>query len=104
MNANILRAAGLALSLAAGAAYAGDAQITIKNFDFAPASLTVSAGANVTWTNQDGEPHTVTSESGLFRSGALDTGQSFSFTFAKPGTYKYVCSIHPRMTGEIVVK
>jgi plastocyanin len=104
MHANILRAAGLALLLAANAARADDAQVTIKNFDFMPMSLTVGAGTTVTWTNKDGEPHTVIGESGLFRSGALDTGASYSFTFAKPGTYKYLCGIHPKMTAEIVVK
>jgi len=104
MHANILRAAGLALALAANAARADDAQVTIKNFDFMPMSLSVSAGTKVTWTNKDGEPHTVVSESGLFRSGALDTGASYSFTFAKPGIYKYLCGIHPKMMAQIVVK
>jgi plastocyanin len=78
--------------------------VTIKDFDFHPMSLTVTAGATVTWKNRDNEPHTVTSVSGLFRSGALDTGETYSFKFDKPGTYKYVCTIHPRMTATIVVK
>lgn len=78
--------------------------IVMKNFDFAPMSLMVKAGATVTWTNIDGEPHTVTSVDGLFRSGALDTDESYSFKFSKPGTYKYACSIHPRMIGIIIVK
>ena len=87
------------------AGHAQDANtITIKNFDFAPMSLTVKAGTTVTWKNLDGEPHTVTSDTGLFRSGGLDENDSFSFKFDKPGTYKYVCSIHPRMTGTIVVQ
>lgn len=78
--------------------------IVIRNFDFSPMSITVKAGTTVTWKNLDGEPHTVTSLDGLFRSGGLDTGDSFSFKFEKPGTYKYACSIHPRMLGTIVVQ
>ena len=78
--------------------------IVIKNFDFAPMAITVAAGTTVSWTNKDGEPHTVTSLDGLFRSGALDTGDSFSFKFDKPGVYKYLCSIHPRMTATVTVK
>ena len=80
--------------------------VTIDNFAFSPASLTVSLGTNVTWTNKDEEPHTVTSADGgkTFKSEALDTDDKFSFTFDKPGTYKYFCSIHPHMVGTIVVK
>ena len=90
-------------ALAAGGS--GAATIVLaREFMFAPASLTVSAGSTVTWTNKDDEPHTVVSEAGLFRSGALDTGDSFSFRFDKPGTYRYTCSIHPRMVGTIVVQ
>ena len=88
-------------------AHAGAESATIvmaKDFMFAPTSLTVKAGSTVTWTNKDGEPHTVVSETGLFRSGALDTNESFSFRFDQPGTYRYVCSIHPRMTGTIQVQ
>jgi plastocyanin len=66
--------------------------------------MTVSTGTTVTWKNADGEPHTVVSADGLFRSAALDQNDTFKFTFAKPGTYKYVCSIHPKMVGTIVVK
>jgi plastocyanin len=71
--------------------------IVIKNFDFAPMTLTVAHGATVVWKNLDDEPHTVTSTDGLFRSGALDGGDSFKFKFDKPGTYTYVCSIHPKI-------
>jgi plastocyanin len=86
-------------------AMAADAdQIQVKDFTFMPATLTVSAGSKVTWVNKDDEPHTVVSDSGLFRSAALDTDESFSFTFDKPGTYHFTCSIHPRMVGTIVVK
>jgi plastocyanin len=93
----------LALALAATSASAADT-ITIKNFDFAPMALSVSAGTTVIWRNDDEEPHTVVSESGLFRSAAIDGGESFSFKFDKAGTYKYFCTIHPKMVGTIVVK
>jgi plastocyanin len=80
--------------------------VAIDNFAFAPQTVTVAAGTAVTWTNHDDEPHTVVSDDNpsLFKSGGLDTDDTFSFTFAKPGTYKYHCSIHPRMTGTVVVK
>lgn len=78
-------------------------QVEIKEFMFHPTSLKVKAGSTVTWTNKDGEPHTVIGGS-LFRSAALDTNDTFSFKFDKPGTYAFVCSIHPRMTGTIVVE
>jgi plastocyanin len=78
--------------------------IEVKDFMFMPTTLTVNAGAEVSWVNKDDEPHTVVSDAGLFRSGALDTGESFSFKFDKPGTYHFTCSIHPRMVGTIIVK
>lgn len=78
--------------------------IVMKNFNFAPMAITVPAGTTVIWTNKDGEPHTVTSVDGLFRSGALDENDSFKFKFDKPGVYKFLCTIHPRMTGTITVK
>jgi plastocyanin len=80
--------------------------VTIDNFAFGPAAITVAAGTKVTWTNRDDEPHTVVSadDPKLFKSGALDTDDNFSFTFDKPGTYRYFCSIHPHMTGTVVVK
>lgn len=97
----------LASVLAAGTLLAATPEnatvVVAKDFMFGPASLTIPAGATVTWTNRDDEPHTVVSDAGLFRSGALDTGESFSFRFEKPGTYHYACSIHPRMVGTIVV-
>ena len=80
------------------------ARIVVKNFMFQPMSLTVKAGSTVTWTNMDEEPHTVVSTGGAFRSNALDTKDSFSFKFDQPGTYRFVCSIHPQMVGTIVVK
>jgi plastocyanin len=80
------------------------AKILVKDFMFAPTSLTVKAGSTVTWANMDDEPHTVVSDTGVFRSGAMDTNESFSFKFDKPGTYHFTCSIHPRMVGTIVVQ
>jgi len=79
-------------------------KIVVKNFMFVPMSLTVKPGSTVTWANMDDEPHTVVSNTGLFRSGAMDTNESFSFKFDKPGTYPFTCSIHPRMVGIIVVQ
>jgi plastocyanin len=78
--------------------------VMAKDFMFAPVALTIAAGSTVTWTNKDQEPHTVVSADGLFRSGALDTNDSFSFKFDQPGTYRYTCSIHPQMVGTIVVQ
>jgi plastocyanin len=78
--------------------------ITVKNFMFMPMPLTVRAGTTVTWTNLDDEPHTAVSDTGLFRSGAMDTNESFSFKFDKPGTYHFTCSIHPSMVGTIIVQ
>jgi plastocyanin len=78
--------------------------IKIDNFSF-PQTVTVPAGTEVTWTNQDDIPHTVVSEDKTtFKSRALDTDEKFSFTFTKPGTYTYFCSIHPKMTAKIVVQ
>ncbi len=78
--------------------------VVLTTCDFSPMMLTIKAGSSVTWKNMDGEPHTVTSLDGLFRSGALDQNDSFTFKFDKPGTYKYLCSIHPRMMAAIIVK
>jgi plastocyanin len=83
---------------------AASSRITVKNFTFSPVPLAVEAGSTVTWTNLDDEPHTAVSDTGLFRSGAMDTNESFSFKFEKPGTYHFTCSIHPRMTGTIIVR
>lgn len=85
-------------------ANAADNMVVMKNFDYSPMSLTVPVGATVTWKNLDGEPHTVVSVDGAFRSQALDQNDTYSFTFKKAGTYKYVCSIHPKMMAAIIVK
>jgi plastocyanin len=79
-------------------------RIVVKDFMFMPTPLTVKAGATVTWINADNEPHTVVSDTGTFRSGGMDTNESFSYTFEKPGTYRFTCSIHPSMVGTVVVQ
>ena len=87
------------------AAPTGEANtIVLKDFHFAPMSLTVPAGTTVIWKNLDGEPHTVMSDTGVFRSGGLDQNDSFTFKFDRPGTYRFICSIHPSMMGTITVK
>jgi plastocyanin len=81
-------------------------QITIDNFTFNPSTLTVSAGAKVTWVNRDDVPHTATgtAKPRLFDSGALDTDDQFTHVFPAPGTYEYFCAVHPQMTGRVIVK
>ena len=95
----------VAILLFAGApAFAADATaVKIGNFTFGPQELKVKAGTTVTWTNDDDIPHTVVSPNN-FRSKVLDTEGAFSFTFTTPGAYKYFCSLHPHMTGTIVVE
>ncbi len=79
--------------------------VKIDNFTFAPVELTVPAGTTVQWVNRDDIPHTVVSEDKTtFKSKALDTDDNFSYTFSRPGTYSYFCSIHPKMTGKVVVQ
>ena len=85
------------------AAAAAAEEVKIDNFSFGPATITVAAGTTVTWTNRDDIPHTVVSD-GTFKSKAMDTDEKFSYTFAKPGTYSYFCSLHPKMIGKVVVK
>jgi len=96
--------ASLVLASLGKAATPAGPQFLIKDFMFTPMSVTVKAGDTVTWANKDDEPHTVVSDNGLFRSAALDTDEVFSFKFDKPGTYRFTCSIHPRMVGTIVVE
>jgi plastocyanin len=84
---------------------ASAAEVKIDNFSFGPSELTVSPGTTVTWTNRDDTPHTVVSDDkSTFKSKVLDTDDTFSFTFTRAGTYPYFCSIHPKMTGKVVVK
>ncbi len=83
---------------------AGRAVVTIDNFSFTPQTLTVRVGTTVTWVNKDDVPHTVTSDHKTFKSRALDTDEKFSYTFSAPGTNSYFCSVHPHMTGQIIVQ
>jgi plastocyanin len=85
-------------------ARADETVISIHGFMFSPTAMTVTAGTTVRWKNLDGEPHTVRSIDATFKSDALDQNDSFTFKFDKPGTYRYVCSIHPQMVGTIVVR
>ena len=81
-------------------------EVKIDNFSFGPVELTVPVGTMVTWINRDDIPHTVvsTDDSKTFKSKVLDTDEKFSFTFSKAGTYSYFCSIHPKMTGKVIVQ
>jgi amicyanin len=79
-------------------------EVKIDNFSFGPAELTVPVGTTVTWTNRDDIPHTVVSTDKLFKSKVLDTDEKYSFTFSNAGTFPYFCSIHPKMTGKVVVR
>jgi plastocyanin len=102
-------APGTPAAVTAGTPVAGEttgaqAAVTIKDYAFTPATLTVAAGTTVTWTNNDAVPHTATASDGSFDSGNLNPGQSFSFTFSTPGTYPYVCQYHAGMQGTIVVQ
>ena len=94
-----LTAAGEAVVAAA----ASPATVQIDNFAFTPATLTVTAGTTVTWKNEDDSPHRIGDKNGT-ESAALDTDYSFSHTFAAPGEYPYICTIHPYMVGKIIVK
>ena len=81
-------------------------EIKIDNFSFGPMTLTIPLGTTVTWINRDDIPHTVvsTDDPKVFKSKALDTDEKFSFTFTKAGTYPYFCSVHPKMTGKVIVQ
>ena len=79
------------------------AAVKIDNFVFGPQSITVPVGTTVTWTNSDDIPHTAVSTDGVFKSKVMDTDEKFSYTFTKAGTYFYYCSVHPKMTGQVVV-
>ena len=83
---------------------AANAEVKIDNFSFGPETLTVPVGATVTWVNRDDIPHTVVSTDGVFKSKVRDTDERFSYTFVKAGTYPYYCSVHPKMTGQVVVQ
>ena len=93
-------------NVAAKTQQAATAEVKIDNFSFGPATLMVAVGTTVIWTNRDDIPHTVVSadDPKAFKSKVLDTDEKFSYTFAKPGTYSYFCSIHPKMTGKVTVQ
>ena len=91
-------------ALFSNAALAQTVTVGIANFTFTPAELTVTRGTTVVFNNDDDIPHLVVASDGSFRSKALDTGDSFSFNFAKAGEYGYFCALHPHMVGKIVVK
>jgi plastocyanin len=97
-------ALAITLASASNASPADTTTVVVKDFMFAPMASTIKAGTTVTWLNKDDEPHTVVSDTGLFHSAALDTNETFSFEFDKPGTYRFICSIHPSMVGTIVVQ
>jgi plastocyanin len=102
--------AGLLLTIGSSRVKANDqkpaanAEVKIDNFSFGPQTVTVPVGATVTWTNRDDIPHTVVSTDGVFKSKVRDTDETFSYTFTKAGTYPYFCSVHPKMTGQVVVQ
>ena len=79
-------------------------KVAINNFAFAPQVIVVAPGTTVSWTNADDDPHTVIATDKSFHSAAMDTEESYSFTFTRPGEYAYFCSLHPHMTGKVIVK
>ena len=96
--------AALACVIAPSVAQNSVVPVTIDNFVFEPGRVTVKVGTTVTWTNHDDIPHTVASKDRAFKSKVMDTDESYSFTFSTPGEYTYFCSLHPHMTGTIVVE
>jgi len=95
---------GACIAFGAVAAEEASGDVNIDNFFFTPQELTVPVGTTVKWLNRDDIPHTVAEANKIFRSKALDTDDSFSFTFTTAGTYNYFCGLHPHMTGKIIVK
>ena len=103
LMATLLLSARLSVTVYTKQSSTATAEVTIDNFSFRPQTITVVVGTTVTWTNRDDIPHTVVSDDGVFKSKARDTDEQFSYTFDKAGTYPYHCSIHPKMTGQVVV-
>jgi plastocyanin len=103
LRVKISALAAVLFMLGATPGLAEDAKIKIANFTFDPPTLTVKAGTTVTWVNTDDIPHVVSEKNGAFRSGALDTDESFTQAFPTAGTVEYFCAIHPHMTGKIIV-
>ena len=104
MIAMLLLFAGSSRVRASDQSSAANVAIKIDNFVFGPQAITVPVGTTVTWTNSDDIPHTAVSTDGVFKSKVMDTDEKFSYTFTKAGTYSYYCSVHPKMTGQVVVK
>jgi plastocyanin len=105
MIAMVLLAAGVSsIKAYAEQSAATSPEVQINNAGFGPATLTVAVGTTVTWVNRDDVPHTTVSSDKVFKSRLLDTDKKFSYTFTKAGAYPYFCSIHPKMTGTIVVQ
>jgi plastocyanin len=100
----MILAAGIYKIISQRPVNASTVEVKIDNFSFAPTTLVVRKGTQITWTNRDDIPHTVVENDKLFKSRVLDTDEKFTFTPTRPGTYKYFCSIHPKMTAEIVVR
>lgn len=100
----LLSAGSGAVKANAQQAPAKNVEIKIDNFSFAPGTFTVAVGTTVTRINHDDIPHTAVSTDGVFKSKVMDTDEKFSYTFTKAGTYPYFCSVHPKMTGTIVVQ
>ena len=98
-----LKLAPAMLLMLIGTSRGDESRIVIKDFMFMPMAMSVPVGSTVTWDNEDGEPHTVVSLDGAFRSQALDEKDHFSHQFNQAGTFKYICSIHPKMVGTITV-
>src|SRR5262249_10069129 len=92
------------VGIAAAAQSKAPAEIKIDNFSFSPAELKIPVGATVVWTNRDDIPHTVVKVDKVFKSKVLDTDEKYSYTFNTAGTYAYFCSIHPKMTGKVIVE
>lgn len=93
-----------AASTTAASTTAASTSVTIESFLFNPESLTIKAGETVTWTNKDSVAHTITEDKGVFDSGSINSGATYSFTFKTAGTFSYHCTIHPSMTGTIIVQ
>ena len=104
MIAMLLLFAGSSRVAASDQPSAANVAVKIDNFVFGPQAITVPVGTTVTWTNSDDIPHTAVSTDGVFKSKVMDTDEKFSYTFTKVGTYSYYCSVHPKMTGQVVVK
>ena len=100
----ILMVAGRTMTFGAAVDDKSAAQVKIDNFVFSPNPLTVPTGSTIRWTNHDDIPHNVVSDDKSFKSKVLATDEAFTYTFTKPGTYTYSCSIHPKMTGKVVVQ